>query len=184
MTIVGGAVRAAIERRGPLPFAEVVEQALYHPTDGFYASGGRAGRRGDFLTSPEVGPLFGAVVAWALDGWWRQLGSPEVFTVVEAGAGPGTLARSILSAHPTCAAALRYVLVERSVAQRAVHREILPLERAEAAFASEPDPDDEPDPRVPPPVGPIVVSLRDLPRIPGPCIVLANELLDNLPFGL
>ena len=28
------------------------------------------------------------------------------------------------------------------------------------------------------------MSLPDLPRLPGPCVVLANELLDNLPFGL
>ena len=35
---------------------------------------GRAG--GDFVTSPEVGPLFGALVARALDRWWRELGEP------------------------------------------------------------------------------------------------------------
>ena len=38
--------------------------------------------------------------------------------------------------------------------------------------------------RTDPPTGPIVVSLGELPRLPGPCVVLANELLDNLPFGL
>ena len=48
-------------------FAEVMEQALYDPESGFYATSGVAGRRGDFITSPEVGPLFGAVVARALD---------------------------------------------------------------------------------------------------------------------
>ena len=41
-----------------------------------------------------------------------------------------------------------------------------------------------PAPSPAPPTGPIVVSLGDLPRLPGPCVVLANELLDNLPFGL
>ena len=66
---------ARIRRHGPLPFDEVIERALYDPSDGFYASGGRAGpRRGDFITSPEVGPLFGAVVARAFDEWWRELG--------------------------------------------------------------------------------------------------------------
>ena len=52
-----------VRRRGPLPFDEVMELALYDPEHGFYATGGQAGRRGDFVTSPEVGPLFGAVVA-------------------------------------------------------------------------------------------------------------------------
>src|SRR5436190_216322 len=34
---------------------------------GFYSGGGRAGRRGDFITSPEVGPLFGTVLGRAID---------------------------------------------------------------------------------------------------------------------
>src|SRR5687768_913076 len=100
MTLVEAAVRAEIERRGPIPFREVVELALYDPAGGFYATGGRAGRRGDFLTSPEVGPLFGAVVARALDTWWDEARSPDPFVVVEAGAGVGTLARSVLGAAP------------------------------------------------------------------------------------
>lgn len=100
-------------------FDEYLERALYHPERGFYATGGTAGRRGDFLTSPEVGPLFGAVIARALDTWWHDLGEPDPFTVVEAGAGPGTLARAVRAAVPECAGGLRYMTVERSAAQRA-----------------------------------------------------------------
>lgn len=183
MTPVDLAVLARIERHGSLGFDEAVEAALYDEAAGFYASGGRAGRRGDFLTSPEVGPLFGAVVARALDAWWREAGEPPAFVVVEAGAGPGALARSILAAAPSCAAALRYVLVERSASQRATHTEHLVIEDPAAAFASVPDPEDD-EARIPTPRGPIVVSLADLPRLPGPCVVLANELLDNLPFAV
>jgi hypothetical protein len=54
-----------------------MEAALYDADAGFYATGGRAGRRGDFITSAEVGPLFGAVVA-QLDGWWAELGRRAV----------------------------------------------------------------------------------------------------------
>jgi SAM-dependent MidA family methyltransferase len=185
VTQVDDVVRAAVERRGPIPFEEVVASALYDPDGGFYATGGRAGRRGDFVTSPEVGPLFGAVVARALDTWWEEAGAPEVFVVVEAGAGPGMLARTVLAAQPRCGPALRYVLVEQSAAQRADHAERLALEDPVAAFASVAEPDE--DGRaiaVAPPAGPIVVSLAELPRLPGPCVVLANELLDNIPFGL
>ena len=88
---------------------------------GFYSSGGAAGRRGDFITSPEVGPLFGAVLARMLDHTWRSLGEPDVFTVVDAGAGPGTLARTIRAARPACADAMDYVAVEVSERQREAH---------------------------------------------------------------
>lgn len=183
MTAVDDLMRARIARHGPLSFDQVMAAALYDPDHGFYRSGGRAGRDADFVTSPEVGPLFGEVLARALDEWWAELGQPETFVVVEAGAGPGTLARSVLRAAPTCAPALRYVLVESSAAQRATHAERLPLEDPVSAFAAVAEPDDD-ERAVPPPLGPTVVSVAELPRIPGPCIVLANELLDNLPFAL
>jgi SAM-dependent MidA family methyltransferase len=145
--------RAIAGAGGAIPFERFMALALYGD-GGFYTSGsGRAGRRGDFLTSPEVGPLFGTVVARALDGWWDELGRPDPYTVVDAGAGPGTLARSVLAAAPRCASALRYVAVEVAEAQRAMH-----------------------------PAG--VESRADLPPGPFEGVVLANELLDNLPVAL
>ncbi|MUH50806.1 MAG: hypothetical protein F2789_06305 [Actinobacteria bacterium] len=88
---------------------------------GFYSAGGAAGRRGDFITSPEVGPLFGAVIARMLDAVWADLGRPGLFTVIEAGAGPGTLARTIRAAAPACLGAIDYVAVEVSGVQRERH---------------------------------------------------------------
>ena len=176
-------VRGLIERHGPVGFDVLMDAALYHPDHGFYASRGQAGRRGDFITSPEVGPLFGAVLAGAIDQWWHEAGEPSVFAVIEAGAGPGTLARSVLHHQPACSAALRYVLVEASASQRAQHATGMRLEDTASAFASFAVPDDD-EPPASPPAGPIVVSMERLPRVPGPCVVVANELLDNLPFGL
>jgi SAM-dependent MidA family methyltransferase len=146
------------EAGGPIPFRTAVELALYDPAVGFYATAGRAGRRGDFLTSPEVGPLFGAVVARALDTWWSAAGEPRSWTVVEHGAGPGALARAVLAATPRCAPALRWTLVERSSAQRQLHT---------ALVARWPD---------------VVRSVASADG--GADVVLANELLDNLPFDL
>ena len=176
-------ITAEIRRHGPRPLERVLEVALYDPSGGFYETGGRSGaRQGDFLTSPEVGPLFGAVVGRALDGWWRDMGSPDPFVMVDAGAGPGSLCRAVLASAPDCAPALRYVLVERSAAQRRLHAQNLRLEDPALAFAPV-DPDTETP--VPEAVrGPICVSLAELPRVNGPAVVLANELLDNLPFGL
>src|SRR5712671_2596136 len=137
-----------IHRFGPISFDRFLELALYGP-GGFYTSGAGAGRDRDFLTSPEVGPLFGAVIARALDAWWAELGRPDPFTVVEAGAGAGTLARSILDARPACAPALRYVMVERSDALRELAAGRVPVEPPR--FMPGPvvvDPDEGPVPEV------------------------------------
>ncbi len=176
-------LRERIRRHGPVPFSAFMQYALYDPDGGFYATGGAAGRRGDFITSPEVGPLFGAVIARALDAWWVAAGRPAPFVVVDAGAGPGTLARSVLAAAPQCATALRYVLVEVSAAQRSRHAGHLPIEPAVAAaigHAGEPDTD---GPTVAAPPGPVVVSLAELPAVPVH-VIIANELLDNLPVDI
>jgi SAM-dependent MidA family methyltransferase len=185
MNVLELRVADEIRRRGPVPFSEVMDLALYDPEHGFYASGGSAGRRGDFLTSPEVGPLFGAVVAHALDDHWRERGEPDPFVVIEAGAGAGTLAVAVLAARPACTPALRYVLVEGCAALRARQAEHLLLEDPALAFA--PDRAEDEDGDVHPPevaTGPIVVSLDSLPRLHGSAVVVANELLDNLPVDI
>lgn len=112
--------RAVAAAGGALRFDEFLDVALYGPS-GFYTAGGGAGRRGDFLTSPETGPLFGALVARMLDEWWVRLGEPRRFRMVEVGAGRGTLARSVLAARPRCGGALDYVAVERSPVLREQH---------------------------------------------------------------
>lgn len=141
-------------------FDAYVDRCLYDPESGFYATRGEAGgARGDFVTSPEVGPLFGAVIARYLDGVWDDLGRPARFTVVEAAAGRGALAKAILAAEPRCRAALEYVTVERSARLRDAQREL---------------------------VGDAVTAAASLAEVPAGMtgVVLANELLDNLAFRL
>jgi NADH dehydrogenase [ubiquinone] 1 alpha subcomplex assembly factor 7 len=177
-------VAERVRRFGPLRFDELVELALYHDEVGFYGRGGHAGRGGDFITSPEVGPLFGTVLARALDTWWDELHRPDPFVVVEAGAGAGTLARAVLAARPACASALRYVLVERSAVLRRRQEELLSLEPARLALGPA-GPDDPDLGRLPVAgLGPLVTALGELPAGPFTGVVLANELLDNLAFRL
>jgi len=177
---VHGALAERLAGDATISFAAFVELALYDPVDGFYAGGGRAGRRGDFLTSPEVGPLFGALIARALDAEWERVGRPDPFVVVDAGAGPGTLARTVRVAEPGCGPSLSYLLVERSAAQRAHHGEHLPGWEGERAG-------DDLLAAVSTPTrgrGPVFASSATMPERLGSGVVVANELLDNLPFDV
>ena len=179
------AIARRIHREGPIPFEAFMNLALYDAEHGFFARGRGAGRAArDFLTSPEVGPLFGACVARELDRRWTEFGEPDPFLVVEAGAGVGRLAREVQRAAPACGSALRYVLVERSAVLRGHQRELLPLEPADEALGPFARRMAEDEIVSVPRAGPVFASLEDLPEMPIDSVLFANELLDNLPFGI
>lgn len=142
----------------PLRFDEWMSACLYDPADGFYSQHGMAGRaRGDFVTSPEVGPLFGELmVEWA-ERRWVEAGRPERFDVVDVGAGRGALTIAMRSAAGGAfGAAVRWTTVEVSDRLREHQREHL---------------------------GDLVDRRAEMPdRVCG--VVIANELLDNLPVRL
>ena len=153
-----------IRDRGPLTAAEFMDLALYHPTLGYYTRAPhRTGRAGDFFTSVDVGPQFGALLASQIDEMNRLLAADgsSVFDLVEAGAGNGQLARDLLDAaestYPGLYAVTRLTLVETSAAARAVQPDTLGRHRTRLAASP--------------------VTIPD--KICG--AILANELLDALP---
>lgn len=111
------AIRERIAAEDRIPFREFMAMALYHPQHGYYSSPRqRMGRHGDYLTSPEVNPIFGSLVAKQLAQMWQAMGEPQPFTIVEMGAGSGLLARDILAwasrRAPDFFQALKYCLIE------------------------------------------------------------------------
>ena len=152
-----------IESEGGISFAEFMRMALYHPGLGYYSGGREAiGREGDYLTSPEVSSLFGAMIGRQLREMWEAMGSPPEFHIVEAGAGTGALARDILAWTSRAAreflAAVRYTIVEHNEEATARQRRLLSAEglAEHAAWTNE------------------------LPASIEGCI-LSNELLDAMP---
>ncbi|HEX2068726.1 MAG TPA: SAM-dependent methyltransferase [Actinomycetota bacterium] len=147
-------LRRRIASNGPITFAEFVEAALYDPKDGFY-SRAAIGEDAHFVTSPHISAAFGSLVAQQIEEFWELLDRPATFTIVEGGAGTGVLARQILEAlGEPLRQATRYVAVERSAAVRDEMR----AARIEVAAT--------------------------LAEVGGGAVgcVMANELLDNLPF--
>jgi SAM-dependent MidA family methyltransferase len=99
-------IRDEIRRDRPIPFARFMELALYDPDGGYYRSAeARPGRGGDFLTAPELHPIFGEMIARAVSDVWDALGRPDPFLIHEHGAGDGALALPMLTGLPS---AIRY----------------------------------------------------------------------------
>jgi len=70
-----------------LPWAQVMDLALYHPEHGYYAGKPRrVGSGGDFYTAVSVGPLYGRLLAAVAAEVWQFLGAPGDFTLIEQGA--------------------------------------------------------------------------------------------------
>ncbi|NIV17083.1 MAG: SAM-dependent methyltransferase [Woeseiaceae bacterium] len=92
---VAASIRDRIaEAGGCISFAEFMHHALYAPGLGYYSAGAtKFGEAGDFVTAPEVSPLFGRVLA-------RQcaeiMGSAGIANILEIGAGSGRLAVDVL----------------------------------------------------------------------------------------
>jgi len=78
---------------GWIPFSRYMEAALYAPGLGYYAAGAmKFGAAGDFVTAPEMTPLFGRTLAHALAPVLAETGGE----VLELGAGSGRLAADLL----------------------------------------------------------------------------------------
>ena len=154
-------VAAAIARAdGWLSFAEFMRMALYEPGLGYYSAGARKfGAAGDFVTAPEVAPVFSRCLAVQCAEVLRELGpDPEV---LELGAGSGAMASDLLlELERRQALPARYSILDVSAELR---------ERQRAALAA-----------AVPHLLERVRWLDELPAEPFDGLIVANEVLDAL----
>lgn len=114
---------ARIRADGPMPLADYMATCLMHPQHGYYATRDPFGRRGDFVTAPEISQMFGELIGLCLAQCWRDQGAPGIVTLAEAGPGRGTLMADMLRATrgvPGFHAAARIHLIETSPHLRAL----------------------------------------------------------------
>jgi SAM-dependent MidA family methyltransferase len=126
-------VRDEIGRAGGfIAFSRYMELVLYAPALGYYVAGARKfGEAGDFVTGPELTPLYGAAIARQLA---PILASSNARDLVELGAGSGALAASLLDAPGMQhAKASRYRILEVSPQLREMQRSTI-AKRAPAAL--------------------------------------------------
>jgi SAM-dependent MidA family methyltransferase len=150
-----------IEAGGWLPFSRFMDAALYAPGLGYYAAGAmKFGAAGDFVTAPELTPLFGRTLARTI---WPVLAQTSG-EILELGAGSGRLALDVLGELERISALpARYSILEVSADLR---------QRQEALFARE-------SPR-------LAARVQWLDALPQQFsgVMLGNEVLDALPVDL
>ena len=118
------AIRAEIRANsGWISFERYMELALYAPGLGYYMAGARKlGREGDFVTAPEISPLFGRTLARQA----RQVLDAGFDEVLEVGAGSGALAATLLEElERTGAPPRNYYILELSPDLRERSRDLL-----------------------------------------------------------
>jgi SAM-dependent MidA family methyltransferase len=143
-------------------FDEFMALALYSPGLGYYSGPARKfGVHGDFVTAPEISPMFGACLAQQIAAWME---AAEITHLIEFGAGTGQLATQILNELGRLGITpSRYSIVELSANLRSQQQGTLETLSPQSAH---------------------LVDWLD--HIPGGlrAIVFANELLDAMPVRL
>ncbi len=145
-----------------LPFDRFMELALYAPGLGYYTAGARKfGEAGDFITAPEISPLFARCLARQCKQVLLTLGGGDL---LEAGAGTGALATDLLLELEVLEALpAHYFILEVSPDLQQRQRETL---MARAAHLID-----------------RVQWLNRLPESGFNGVVVANELLDAMPVS-
>ncbi len=157
-------IRAEIDAaEGYISFARYMDMALYAPGLGYYSAGAhKIGAQGDFVTAPEVSPLFARCIARSCESVFDHVGEADIF---ELGAGTGTLAAELLRDLHACGRLpQRYRILEPSADLR---------ERQQGYLqATIPECFDR-------------IEWLDAPPAEPWCgLLLANEVLDALPVAM
>ncbi|MBS0424774.1 MAG: class I SAM-dependent methyltransferase [Proteobacteria bacterium] len=145
-----------------ISFEDYMNLALYAPGMGYYSSGAaKLGSAGDFVTAPEISPLFGCTLVRQLKQILQHMAQADI---LEFGAGSGKLARDILlELEKSAALPRKYYILEVSPDLRQRQQKLLANEAPH-----------------------LIHRIEWLDQLPDPFtgIMLANEVLDAMPVHL
>ena len=155
-------IRIALARHKEMTFAQFMQKALYTPNLGYYSNNlPKIGGQGDFITAPEISPIFSRCLARQSEQVLQTLETPNI---VELGAGRGTMAKDILlELHRIGQPLERYYIIELSANLQQRQKETLQAALPTELFKK-------------------VSWLSQLPSTPIPAVIFANEVLDAMPF--
>ena len=106
-----------INFNGTLSIEKFIDTALYNNKFGYYSQNNPFGKRGDFLTSPLISPLFSEIISVWVISYWIKLGKPKHFSFVELGPGNGEFCKTFcktLKNFPEFKKTVKIYLLEKS----------------------------------------------------------------------
>ena len=143
-----------------LPLDQFIELALYDKVEGYYMKKNPFGKEGDFITAPNITRVFSEIIAIWVVTFWKSLGSPKKFNLLELGAGNGEMMKVIIETlknFPECFMNCNFQIHEKSD---------LLKEKQQLNLKSEK-----------------ITWIEDIKQINShPTIFLANEFFDALPI--
>jgi len=99
------------------PLDRFINYSLYDKKSGYYMKKNPFGKDGDFITAPNISRLFSEMIAiWVLS-FWKSLGSPKEFELIELGAGNGEMMSVLLESFknfPKFFKACKFKIIEKS----------------------------------------------------------------------
>ena len=149
-----------IKKSTNLPLDKFIEWALYDKNSGYYMKKNPFGKEGDFITAPNITRLFSEIVAIWVITFWKSIGSPLKFNLLELGAGNGEMMKIItetLKNFTECFNACNFIIHEKSNFLINQQKKNLSSEK--------------------------ILWVKDIKKInPYPTLYLANEFFDAIPI--
>ena len=143
-----------------IPLDLFLERALYDPNYGYYQKRNPFGKKGDFITAPNISNIFSEMVAVWIISFWKDLQSPKNFNFVELGPGNGDFCIVLLNTlkkFPDIFSSIRIFLYEKSKGLKDIQKKRIVSKK--------------------------VTWVNNLNEIKnGPVVFFGNEFLDALPI--
>ena len=143
-----------------LSLDKFIDESLYNKKFGYYIKNNPFGEKGDFITAPNISMLFSEMIAIWVISFWKSLGCPKNFNLIELGAGNGEMMKVMINTFkkfPQFKKSCNIKILEKSNLLKKIQKKV--IKNYEIKWLND------------------LKELNDL-----PCIFIANEFFDALPI--
>jgi len=149
-----------LKNKDLLTLDKFIENSLYNKKTGYYMKKDPFGKKGDYITAPNISILFSEMMAVWIISFWEKLNYPKQFNLIELGAGNGEMMKTMIntfSRFPQFKNSCNIKILEKSKLLKKAQKKIIKNKE--------------------------VKWLKDLNELNNlPCVFIANEFFDALPI--